>query len=78
MAYQRSARKVFNKTVTEYNLRLSKEKNWRPDCVEHNESLFFWEELVEKGKLEEPFEVFHVDSHADFIIEMFKEYVEEI
>lgn len=33
---------------------------------------------MEKGKLEEPFEVFHVDSHADFIIEMFKEYVEEI
>ena len=31
----------------------------------HNEALFFWEELVENGSLIDPFEVIHVDSHAD-------------
>ncbi len=31
----------------------------------HNESLFFWEELIESGKLKAPFDVIHVDSHAD-------------
>lgn len=50
----------------EYNLGLSKDKKIQGRIVvEHNESLFFWEELVAKGKLEEPFEVVHVDSHAD-------------
>ncbi len=31
----------------------------------HNEALFFWEALISKGKLSDPFEVIHVDSHAD-------------
>lgn len=33
--------------------------------VGHNESLFFWRELIEKGELSTPFDVIHVDSHAD-------------
>ena len=33
--------------------------------VGHDESLYFWEELMEQGKLKAPFEVVHVDSHAD-------------
>lgn len=31
----------------------------------HNESLFFWKELIAKGELTTSFEVIHVDSHAD-------------
>ena len=31
----------------------------------HNQALFFWEELIESGKLREPFDVVHVDSHGD-------------
>lgn len=50
----------------EDNLGLSKDKKIPGRIVvNHNESLFFWEELVSKGKLEEPFEVVHVDSHGD-------------
>ena len=50
----------------ENNLGLSK-KNKIPGrvVVGHNESLFFWEELLEQGKRTDPFEVVHVDSHAD-------------
>ena len=50
----------------ENNLGLSKAKK-KPGriVVGHNESLFFWEELISKGKLTDPFEVVHVDSHAD-------------
>lgn len=50
----------------ENNLGLSK-NNKIPGrvVVGHNESLFFWEELLEQGKLTDPFEVVHVDSHAD-------------
>lgn len=33
--------------------------------VGHNEALFFWEELIKQGKINDPFEVVHVDSHAD-------------
>lgn len=33
--------------------------------VGHNESLFFWQELISEGKLITPFEVIHVDTHAD-------------
>lgn len=33
--------------------------------VHHNEALFFWQELINKGELTVPFEVIHVDSHAD-------------
>ena len=31
----------------------------------HNEVLFFWQELITKESLETPFEVVHIDSHAD-------------
>ena len=31
----------------------------------HNESLFFWEELIKNDQLRAPFDVIHVDSHAD-------------
>ena len=31
----------------------------------HNKALFFWQELIENKSLETPFEVVHVDSHAD-------------
>lgn len=31
----------------------------------HNGSLFFWKELINTGRIEPPFEVIHVDSHAD-------------
>lgn len=31
----------------------------------HNESLLFWKQLIEGKKLSTPFEVVHVDSHAD-------------
>ena len=31
----------------------------------HNGALFFWKELINTGRLEVPFEVIHVDSHAD-------------
>ena len=50
----------------EKNLGLSKEHKipGRVVCG-HNESLFFWEEQNQSGKLIEPFDVIHVDSHAD-------------
>lgn len=31
----------------------------------HNESLFFWKELINSNRLSDPFDVVHVDSHAD-------------
>jgi hypothetical protein len=31
----------------------------------HQEAFFFWRELVEAGEINEPFEVVHVDAHAD-------------
>lgn len=48
------------------NLGLSKDKPI-PGRVftEHKNALFFWEELVEKNMLKTPFEVVHIDSHAD-------------
>lgn len=50
----------------EYNLGLSKQQKLPGRVVTgHNEALFFWEELITKGKLITPFEVIHVDSHAD-------------
>ena len=50
----------------ETNLGLSREHKIPGRIVcGHNEALFFWEELIEKGKLREPFDVVHVDSHAD-------------
>lgn len=50
----------------ENNLGLSKKKRIRGRIVSgHNEALFFWKELIEKGDLQPPFEVVHIDSHAD-------------
>ena len=50
----------------ENNLGLSKGNKIRGRVVAgHNESLFFWRELIEKGELTTPFDVIHVDSHAD-------------
>ncbi len=50
----------------EHNLGLSttKRRQGRVVCG-HNEALFFWEELIKKKKLVTPFDVVHVDSHAD-------------
>lgn len=50
----------------ENNLGLSKEhpKKGRV-IIGHNEALTFWKELILKGELSIPFEVVHVDSHAD-------------
>ncbi|MCH5350042.1 MAG: UPF0489 family protein [Oscillospiraceae bacterium] len=54
------------RSFLEDNLGLSKEKKVRGRVVAgHNESLFFWKELIEKSELMTPFEVIHVDSHAD-------------
>lgn len=50
----------------EDNLGLSKERKIKGRIVSgHNESLFYWKELIEKGDLTVPFEVIHIDSHAD-------------
>lgn len=50
----------------EHNLGLSKSKKILGRIVKgHDESLYFWEELISKGQLQDPFEVIHVDSHAD-------------
>lgn len=50
----------------ENNLGLSKKRRIRGRIVRgHNEALFYWKELIKKGKLDAPFEVVHVDSHAD-------------
>lgn len=50
----------------ENNLKLSKENKRNGRIVKgHNESLFFWKELISKNMLTIPFEVIHVDSHAD-------------
>ncbi|MBQ2848751.1 MAG: UPF0489 family protein [Clostridia bacterium] len=50
----------------EKNLGLSKQKKLPGRVVTgHNESLYFWEDLISKNKLTIPFEVIHVDSHAD-------------
>ena len=50
----------------EENLGLSKQKKLPGRVVTgHNESLFFWEELIASKKLTIPFEVVHIDSHAD-------------
>lgn len=54
------------RTFLEQNLGLSKCHRLPGRIVtNHNESLFFWEDLIASGKLVAPFEVVHVDSHAD-------------
>lgn len=50
----------------ENNLGLSKTHKIPGRIVKgHDESLYFWEELMAEGQLDDPFEVIHVDSHAD-------------
>lgn len=50
----------------EQNLGLSKKHKIHGRIVSgHNEALFFWEELLKRKKLSDPFDVVHVDSHAD-------------
>ena len=54
------------RSFLEHNLGLSKEHKLKGRIVSgHNESLFFWKELIQQGKLIYPFEVIHIDSHAD-------------
>lgn len=50
----------------ENNLGLSQENKIKGRIVNgHNESLFFWEEQIDSANLQIPFQVVHVDSHAD-------------
>ena len=50
----------------ENNLGLSKDHKIPGRIVcGHNEALFFWEELIRSGNLSDPFDVVHIDSHAD-------------
>lgn len=50
----------------EQNLGLSKTHKIPGRIVSgHNESLFFWKELIDSKKLSDSFDVVHVDSHAD-------------
>lgn len=54
------------RTFLERNLGLSKGAKIKGRIVSgHNEALHFWQELINAGKLDVPFEVIHVDSHAD-------------
>jgi hypothetical protein len=54
------------RSFLENNLGLTKEKRIKGRIVVgHNESLHFWKELIDRGELTIPFEVVHVDSHAD-------------
>lgn len=50
----------------ENHLGLSRDRKIPGRIVEgHNGALFFWKELIASDKLSIPFEVVHVDSHAD-------------
>lgn len=54
------------RSFLERNLGLSVQNKKRGRVVVgHNESLYFWKELIRKEKLTIPFEVVHIDSHAD-------------
>ena len=54
------------RSFLEDNLGLSKDRKIKGRIVTgHNEALFFWQELITKESLETPFEVVHIDSHAD-------------
>lgn len=54
------------RSFLENNLGLSKTRKipGRIICG-HDEALYFWNELIETSKLEYPFSVVHIDSHAD-------------
>lgn len=50
----------------ENNLGLSKSKKIQGQIVtHHHEALYYWRDLINKSRLNVPFEVVHVDSHAD-------------
>lgn len=50
----------------ENKLGLSKETKIKGKIVtHHNEALYFWRKLIQEDKLSVPFEVIHIDSHAD-------------
>ena len=54
------------RSFLENNLGLSKNWKIRGRIVRgHNEALLYWKELIKRGELSVPFEVIHVDSHAD-------------
>lgn len=54
------------RSFLENNLGLSKHNKKRGRIVlGHNEALLYWKELIATKKLVAPFEVIHVDSHAD-------------
>lgn len=54
------------RSFLENNLGLTKEKRKKGRIVVgHNESLHFWKELIDSGELTIPYEVVHIDSHAD-------------
>lgn len=48
------------------NLKLSKVKKIEGKVIEnHNQALYYWQELINHNKLTIPFEVIHIDAHAD-------------
>lgn len=50
----------------ENNLGLSKNKKIKGKIlIHHHEALYFWRDLINFSKLKVPFEVIHIDSHAD-------------
>ena len=50
----------------ENNLKLSKDRKVEGRVLKgHDEALYFWEELLKAKKLDAPFSIIHVDSHAD-------------
>lgn len=50
----------------ENNIGLSKNKKLRGKIIiNHNEALYEWRKLIDANELEKPFEVVHIDSHAD-------------
>lgn len=50
----------------EQNCLLSKSSKIKGRIItHHNESFFFWEELISKGNISSPFEVTHIDAHSD-------------
>jgi len=50
----------------EKNCNLSKNNKIKGRIVKkHHEAFYFWRELIEKNELKTPFEVIHIDAHAD-------------
>ena len=50
----------------ENRLKLSKNNKIKGKIVQHHhEALYYWKNLIDSGLLKVPFEVIHVDSHAD-------------